>query len=127
MTHNEKVLRHLTDYGEITPVEAMEGYGIMRLAARISELRREGHEITSEIVKGHNRYGEAVHYAKYKMERKKRPVEECCATCAWGCNPDYRWRTVTCSLRKDRRDEMRLDDGCGNWVGPAGRKPRGEV
>jgi hypothetical protein len=70
MTHNEKILRHLTDYGEITPVEAMEGYGIMRLAARISELRREGHEITSEIVKGHNRYGETVHYAKYKMERE---------------------------------------------------------
>lgn len=127
MTHNEKILRHLTDYGEITPVEAMEGYGIMRLAARISELRREGHEIRSEIVKGRNRYGETVHYAKYKMERKERPVEECCATCAWGCNPDYRYRTVTCSLRRDLSDEVRLDGVCEHWVGPVSRKPGREV
>lgn len=35
MTQTEQVLRHLQDYGSITPVEAMAEYGIMRLGARI--------------------------------------------------------------------------------------------
>ena len=126
MTQCERILRHLNDHGSITAWEAMRDYGIMRLAARISELRLEGHEITSQTVRGPNRYGETVHYTRYKMERKERPVEECCATCAWGCYPDYHYRTATCSLRRDQSDEVRLDDVCENWVGPVRRKTNGK-
>lgn len=42
MTQNERIMRHLTDYGSITSMEAMTEYGIMRLASRISELRTAG-------------------------------------------------------------------------------------
>ena len=39
MTQNEAVLRHLLDNGGITSLEAMERYGIMRLGARIYDLK----------------------------------------------------------------------------------------
>lgn len=67
MTQNERLLRHLTDYGSITPVEALSDYGIMRLGARIYDLKREGHVITCELVEGRNRYGERTRYARYRM------------------------------------------------------------
>ena len=67
MTQNERLLRHLTDYGSITPVEALSDYGIMRLGARIYDLKREGYVITSELVEGRNRYGERTRYARYRM------------------------------------------------------------
>ena len=67
MTQSEKVLRHLEDYGSITPMEALNDYGIMRLGARIYDLKREGHVITREIVEGRNRHDEPTHYARYRM------------------------------------------------------------
>lgn len=67
MTQSDRILRHLRDYGSITPVEALADYGCMRLGARIYDLKRAGHAITTERVEGRNRYGEKTHYAKYIM------------------------------------------------------------
>lgn len=50
MTQNEKVLRHLQEFGSITPLDALKEYSIMRLASRISDLKRMGYKITSEII-----------------------------------------------------------------------------
>lgn len=73
MKSKEKILRHLEQHGSITALEAMQEYGIMRLGARIWDLRHEGHGITSELVAGQNRYGEPTRYAKYTLEEKKGP------------------------------------------------------
>ena len=43
MTQTDRVLRHLQDYGSITPHEALAEYGIMRLGARIWDLKKQGH------------------------------------------------------------------------------------
>lgn len=67
MTQTERVLRHLQDYGSITPVEALSEYGIMRLGARIWDLKRQGHVIATERETGVNRYGERTAYARYRM------------------------------------------------------------
>lgn len=69
MTQNERILRHLRDRGSITAIEAMEDYGIMRLASRVSDLKRSGHTIHREMVAGKNRYGEATSYARYSIDR----------------------------------------------------------
>lgn len=66
-TQCDRILRHLKDYGSITSMEAMQEYGIMRLASRINDLRRSGVAIQSETVTGKNRYGETTHYAVYKI------------------------------------------------------------
>ncbi len=71
MTQREKILRHLQQFGSITPVEALREYGVMRLAARISELA-EDHTIESSIVNGVNRFGERVRYGRYRLVQTER-------------------------------------------------------
>lgn len=68
MTQCEMILRHLREFGSITAAEAVTKYGIHRLAARISDLRRQGVKISKETAKSKNRYGEMTHFAKYKLE-----------------------------------------------------------
>lgn len=67
MTQCERVLRHMKDFGSITSAEAMTEYGIMRLASRISDLKKLGFPIKKEMVSGKNRYGEPTSYAQYSL------------------------------------------------------------
>ena len=65
LTQNKRILDYLDKNGSITPQEAMLNLGIMRLAARIMELRVAGHDIPCEMVAGKNAYG-TFHYARYR-------------------------------------------------------------
>lgn len=67
ITQCERILRHMKDYGSITSLEAVNEYGIMRLASRINDLRAEGIAIISETKTGKNRYGETTHFAVYRL------------------------------------------------------------
>ena len=58
MTQTEKILRHMRAFGSITSLEAMNEYGIMRLASRISDLKKQGYPITSTVETVKNRFGE---------------------------------------------------------------------
>ena len=75
MTQNEKIKRHLIEVGTITPLEALGEYGIMRLASRISDIKKEGFRITRTLKTAQNRYGETTRFAEYKLvglpERKR--------------------------------------------------------
>lgn len=70
MTQCEQILHHMQTLGSITSLEAVQKYGIMRLASRITDLRRRGIAITRQIVKGKNRYGGVTSYAAYQLEKK---------------------------------------------------------
>ena len=70
MTQCERILRHLEDYGSITSLEAINEYGILRLASRVNDLKLKGFAIRTEIVKGKNRYGETTNFAKYSLEAR---------------------------------------------------------
>ena len=59
MTQNEVILNHLRTGKSITPKEAMDEYGIFRLASRISGLKKAGHQIDSEMVEVPTRNGTA--------------------------------------------------------------------
>jgi hypothetical protein len=72
MTQREKILRHLQQFGSITPVEALREYGIMRLAARVAELA-EDHPIESMLDKGRNRFGEPVRFSRYVLKKQGPP------------------------------------------------------
>ena len=67
MKQTEKILRHLRDYGSITPLEALQEYGCMRLGARIYDLKQDGHDIRTTFETARNRYGEKTSYAKYTL------------------------------------------------------------
>ena len=70
-TQCDRILRHLRDYGSITSLEAITEYGILRLASRITDLKRSGHNIVSETATGKNRYGEKIRYSVYRLIEEK--------------------------------------------------------
>lgn len=62
------ILAHLRKYGFINPMIALQQYGCMRLGARISDLREEGFNITSERTRGVSAVtGNDVYYATYRL------------------------------------------------------------
>jgi hypothetical protein len=67
-TQNQRVLDYMAETGGITQLEALNELGVMRLASRISDLRKRGYRITSEMLPVKNRYGEKCHIKRYKME-----------------------------------------------------------
>lgn len=70
VTQCDRIRRHLDAYGSITGAEAMKEYGIQRLAARISDLKKEGVTIYSKSETSKNRYGESVSYKRYYICQK---------------------------------------------------------
>lgn len=67
MTQNERLLARLRR-GPITQLEALAELGIMRLGARILDLKKEGTEITSEMVEVATRTpGETARVARYRI------------------------------------------------------------
>jgi hypothetical protein len=71
MTQKELVIQYITDFGSITPMEAFGDLGITKLATRISEMRKEGMEFRIDMVKGKNRYGKPVRYARYSFPKER--------------------------------------------------------
>lgn len=69
MTQNEKVLDYIRQYGSITPLEAFERFDIMRLASRISDLKKLGYPIFSKTETRINSAGEKKSYARYYYGR----------------------------------------------------------
>ena len=67
-TQNQRILDFIEETGGITQLEALNELGVMRLASRISDLRKRGHRITSEMKPVKNRYGETCYIKRYRME-----------------------------------------------------------
>lgn len=67
-TQKQFVLRHLQEYGSIEPLTALREYGCYRLGAIIFNLRADGYNITTEIMKTKSRItGKPVRFAKYTL------------------------------------------------------------
>ena len=66
-THQERIFLHLRLKGAISSLEAINEYGITRLAAVIFELRCKGNNIISERRTVTNRYGDDCQVAFYKL------------------------------------------------------------
>ena len=61
-----RVLEFLDRNGSVNPMQAMNELGIMRLAARIDDLKWFGYDFSTEITRAKNRFGEPVRYATYR-------------------------------------------------------------
>lgn len=70
MTQSEIILKHIEKYGSITSLEAMQEYGIMRLAYTIADLRKAGIPIKQEMVSQKNRYGDTVTSDRYSIAKR---------------------------------------------------------
>lgn len=62
-TQNSRVLRHLEAGKAITPLEALEKWGIFRLGARVWDLKQMGYRIRSQLVT--NAHGKR--FARYSL------------------------------------------------------------
>lgn len=67
MTQVERINQYMVDFGGITQLDAVRDLGIMRLAARIADMRAAGMTISDEWVHTKNRYGEKVKFKRYKL------------------------------------------------------------
>lgn len=70
MTQSEKILDYIEQYGSITQLDALREFGCMRLASRISEMRKNGIRIIGKMETSTNRYGDKVSYSRYFLERQ---------------------------------------------------------
>lgn len=75
-SQNERILQYMNDFGSITQIDALRDLGCMRLASRISDLRRLGYPIIGKSETVRNRYGEKCHIKRYRMEDSDGRTEE---------------------------------------------------
>ena len=69
-SQNERILKYMNDHGSITQYEAMMELGVMRLASRISDLRRLGYPIVSDFETVKNRHEEECRVKRYRMQEE---------------------------------------------------------
>lgn len=63
----KRIMDYLQKNNSITQLEAIEKLGILRLASRMSEIRKNGVEIKTEQVTVYNRHQEKARVAKYSL------------------------------------------------------------
>lgn len=66
-TQNQRILDYIAEFGSITQLEALQDLGVMCLASRISDLKRQGYNIKSSIDVVKNRYGEKCRVKRYRL------------------------------------------------------------
>lgn len=67
MTQAQRILDYIDQFGSITQFEAMRDLGVMRLASRISDLKKGGYPIQSEVVAVKNRFDENCYIKRYSL------------------------------------------------------------
>ncbi len=68
-TQAERVLSYMEQFGSITQMDALNDLGVMRLASRISDLKKMGYPITSDVEAVKNRYQETCYIKRYSLQR----------------------------------------------------------
>ena len=66
MTQTREILEHMQGLGrgKITPLEALHNFGCFRLASRINDLRKEGHDIKTTMVEQNGK-----RFAEYSLTK----------------------------------------------------------
>lgn len=70
MTQIEMILAYMREHWSITPMEALNHCGCMRLSARIHDLRNLGHDIVMELVTVKSRNGVKTKVSRYRLNEQ---------------------------------------------------------
>ena len=65
MTQNEMIFNYMINHGSISALDAFRELGVMRLASRICDLRRQGVDIQKRSESVLNRFGERCNITRY--------------------------------------------------------------
>lgn len=68
-TQAARILDYMREYGSISQLEAIRDLGVMRLASRISELRKQGVPIHAKTETVKNRFGEKTYIKRYSLKK----------------------------------------------------------
>lgn len=71
MNQTDELYRYLLDHDSITPMKALRELGIMRLASRISDLKKRGVVIDKEMVEVRAKNGRRCKVASYSIVEVK--------------------------------------------------------
>ena len=71
MTQNEAILNYLQSGGSITALESVQEFGCMRLAARIADLKADGHDIGDCWVEKNN----GKRFKRYFLKETQQELE----------------------------------------------------
>lgn len=66
-TQAERIVQYMEEFGSITQFEAMKDLGVMRLASRISDIKKSGIPIKSEVIAVKNRFNEDCYIKRYSL------------------------------------------------------------
>ena len=69
-TQAQRVLDYMERHGSITQFEALNELGVMRLASRVSDLKRQGILISSKIEPVKNRFDEVCRVKRYSLKEE---------------------------------------------------------
>ena len=67
LTQHERILNYIEEFGSITQLDALRDLGVMRLASRVSSMKKDGVNIVSKTEAVKNRYGEVCHIKRYSL------------------------------------------------------------
>lgn len=67
-TQEEKIINYMKQYGGITPLDAIRDLGCMRLASRISDIKKRGVPIKGEMIAVRNRMGDTTYVKRYSID-----------------------------------------------------------
>lgn len=67
-TQVQLILEYMDEFGSITPLEAIRDIGCYRLSARISDIKKKGYPVRTELVAVQNRRGKQSKIARYSLE-----------------------------------------------------------
>lgn len=62
-----RIIDYMKRFGSITQYQALADLGVMRLASRISELRKQGYNIKGEMIEVKNRFDEICNVKRYSF------------------------------------------------------------
>lgn len=72
-SQNKRILNYLKRGHRMTPMDALELFGCFRLAARVYDLRQEGHNISKQIIELSNGVNVAEYYLQSSNTSSKAP------------------------------------------------------
>ena len=67
---SKQILDYMRINGSITPMEALNLFGCMRLGARIYDLKAEGHKIITIMTIGEKASGRPSRFARYVLNEQ---------------------------------------------------------
>lgn len=70
-TQCQRIIAYVKRFGSITTLEAFKDLGVVRLGARISEMRKNGVPILDKQERVKNRYGEDCYIKRYYIKEQE--------------------------------------------------------